>query len=70
MHGRADNCFDCFEVEAAGLAAILKDRVQQPVYFESDFLLDRFRSFFSWGCGAASSTGRRWQICVLTSTNC
>jgi hypothetical protein len=47
MHGRADKGFDGFEVEATGLAAILKNRLQQPVYFTGDFLLDRFRRFFS-----------------------
>jgi hypothetical protein len=47
MHGRADHGFDRFQVEVAGLAAILKDGLQQSVYFAGDFLLDRFRSFFS-----------------------
>ena len=70
MHRRADDGFDGFQVEATGPAAILKDSVQQPVYFAGNFLLDRFRRFFSWGCGVASSIGRRRQICVLISMNC
>jgi hypothetical protein len=47
MHRRTDDGFDGFEVEATGPAAILKDRVQQPVYFAGNFLLDRFSRFFS-----------------------
>jgi hypothetical protein len=47
MHRRADDRFDGFEVEATGLAAILKDRVQQPGYFAGNFLLDRLSRFFS-----------------------
>ena len=70
VHGGANNRFDGFEVQAAGLAAILKDGAQQTVYFAGNFLLDRFGRFFSRGCGAASSTGRKPQILVLTSTNC
>jgi len=31
MHGRTDEGFDGFQVEVTGLAAILKDRLQQPV---------------------------------------
>jgi hypothetical protein len=69
MHRRADDGFDGFEVEPTGLAAILKDRVQQPVYFAGNFPLDRFGRFFSCGCGVVSSSGRRRQICVLISTN-
>ena len=70
VHRRADEGFDGFEVQAAGLAAILKDGVQKPVYFAGNFLLDRFSRFFSCGCDLASSTGRRRQIRVLISTNC
>ena len=47
MHRRADDGFDGFQIDAASLAAIPKDRVQQTVYFAGDFLLDRFGSFFS-----------------------
>ena len=47
VHRRADEGFDGFEVQAAGLAAILKDGVQKPVYFAGNFLLDRFSRFFS-----------------------
>jgi len=48
MHGGADGGFDCFQVQAAGLAAVLKDDAQQPVYFAGNLFLDGFRRFFSW----------------------
>ena len=47
-----------------------EDDAQQLVYFARDFLLDRFRRFFSWADGDASSTGRNWQIRSLTSSSC
>jgi hypothetical protein len=47
VHRRADDGFDGFQVEATGLAAIPKDRVQQSIYFAGNFLLDRFGRFFS-----------------------
>src|SRR5215467_11536826 len=67
MHRRTDDGFDGFEVETTGLAPILKNRVQQPVYFAGNFLLDRLSRFFSSVCGVASSTGRRRQILRLMS---
>jgi hypothetical protein len=48
VHGGADGGLDCFQVQAAGLAAILKDDAQQPVYFAGNFLTDGLRRFFSW----------------------
>ena len=70
MHSRTDDGFDSFEVEPAGLAPALKDRVQQSVYFAGNFLLDRFSRFFSCDRGTASWIGRSRQIWVLISTNC
>ena len=61
--------FDGFQVNAARLAAVLKYDAQPPVYFTGNFLPDRFSRFVSRGCGTASSTGRKRQIRVLTSTN-
>ena len=70
VHGGADRGFDRFQVKAAGLAAVLKDDAQQPVYFASNFFLDGFRRFFSWAGDSVCSMGRKRQICVLISTNC
>ena len=69
MHGGADGSFDRFQVKAAGLAAVLKDDVQQAVYFAGNFFLDDFRRFFSWAVDSVCSTGRKRQIFRLTSTN-
>lgn len=66
VHRGADGGFDGFQVQAAGLAAVLKDDAQQPVYFAGEFLLDGLGRFFSWADGRASSTGRNSQICSLT----
>jgi hypothetical protein len=45
----------------AGLADASEDGTQQLRYFARDFLLDRFRRFFSSG-ESASSTDRARQI--------
>jgi hypothetical protein len=45
-----------------------EDERQQLVYFASDFLLDRFRRFFSWGVASSSGVGRKRQRVLLTST--
>src|ERR1035441_7537414 len=42
--------------------ATAKDDAQQLVYFARDFLLDRFRRFFSSGESTSGSDGRSWQI--------
>jgi hypothetical protein len=70
MHGGADDGFDRFQIEPAFVAAFLKNNVQKPVYFFGDRALDLFRSFFSCCVCSVCSTGRRRQICVLTSMNC
>jgi hypothetical protein len=69
MHSRADGGFDRLQVKATGLAAVLKNGTQQPVYFAGNFLLDGERRFFSWAVCWACSTGRNLQIFRLTSTN-
>ena len=66
MHGGPQSGFDRFQVESTVAAALLENHVQQSVYFIGDFLLDRFRRFFSWADARLSSTGRNWQICSLT----
>jgi hypothetical protein len=40
------------------------------IYFAPDFLADRWRRFFPWTDGAASSIGRKRRTEALTSTNC
>ncbi len=67
MHCRPHGHLDGFEVQLTGLAAALKDDAEQFAYFAFDFLMDRFRRFFSWAV-RMSSTGRRRQIFSLTST--
>jgi|SRR5271169_1911617 len=69
VHGGADGSFDCFQVKAAGLVAVLKDDVQQAVYFARNFLADGFRRFFSWAVASVCWMGRKRQIFRLTSTN-
>ena len=67
MQGIARRLFDRFEIELAALSPIAEDDLQEPPYFFGDFLLDRFGRFFSCAL-KVSSTGRAWQIWVLTST--
>jgi hypothetical protein len=69
VQGRSHSHLGRFQIEAACLAALLKDNAQELVYFPRDFLADRFRRFFSWVLGASSSTGRNSQIRSLTSNN-
>jgi len=68
VHGGADGSFDGFQVKAA-LAAILKDDVQQSVYFAGNFLADGLRRFFPWAVDSVCPMGRNRQIFRLTSTN-
>jgi hypothetical protein len=66
MHSRSHGHLDCLQIESAGLALFLKDEPEYRAYFPLDFLLDRFRRFFS--CGVrVSSTGRTRQIFSLVS---
>jgi hypothetical protein len=69
MHGRAHQHLDGFQIQAAGFAHPGEDGAQQLLYFPRDFLLDRFGRFFSWADGTDSSTGRKAQICSLTSSS-
>src|ERR1700730_3957390 len=69
MHGRAYRHLQGFQIETAGLAAILEDDAQPSIYFARDFLPDRFGVFFSAGVCSCSSKGRKRQIAALTSTN-
>ncbi len=66
MHSGSQSGLDCFQIESAVAAALLENNAQKTVYFAGDFLLDRFRRFFSWADDSGSSTGRNWQICSLT----
>src|SRR5882724_6292159 len=68
VHSGADGGFDGFQVQAAGLAAVLKDDAQQPVYFAGNFLEDGLRRFFSWAVDSVCSIGRKRQIFRLMST--
>lgn len=69
MHGRTHRHFQSFQIHTSRFAAGTEDYTQQLCYFARDFLLDRFRRFFSWADGAVSSTGRNAQICSLTSNS-
>jgi hypothetical protein len=68
MQGGSDRRLQGFQIQAAPLAAILKDHPQQLAYFARDFLLDGFCRFFSCA-DREPATGRRWQIFALTSSN-
>jgi hypothetical protein len=46
MHGGSHRHLDCFQVQPACSAEILKDETEQPAYFALDFPPDRFRRFF------------------------
>ena len=70
MHSRTDNALDRFQIEPTLVAAFLKDNAQKTIYFADDRALDFFGRFFSCSVASACSTGRKRQICVLTSTNC
>lgn len=68
VQGGSEGHLDSFHVQLAAFGAILKDQSQQTAYFVRDFLLDRFRCFFS--CGVrVSSTGRARQIFSFTSSS-
>jgi hypothetical protein len=67
MHGRAHRHLNRFQIQAARLAAVIKDDAQQVIYFARDFLADRFGRSISWANRTGSSTGRKRQICSLTS---
>src|ERR1035438_322481 len=69
VHSGADGGFDGFQIQAAGLAAALKDNAQQPGYFAGNFLADGLRRFFSWAVDSVCSIGRKRQIFRLMSTN-
>jgi hypothetical protein len=68
MHGGADGCLDTLQIKAAVDFAVAENDAQQLLYFAGNFLLDRFRRFFSWAVCAVCSTGRKRQIFRLTST--
>jgi hypothetical protein len=66
VHRGAHRHLDCFQIESARVALVLKDKTQQNTYFAFDFLPDRFRRFFS--CDVrVSSTGLARQIFSLVS---
>ena len=67
MHRLPHQHLDGLQIDRARLMPIAEDNLQDSVYFLGDFLLDRFRRFFS--CGVrVSSTGRSLQIFSLTSS--
>ena len=70
MHGRAYGHLQGFQVQTPRLAERAEDHIQQSVYFARDFLLDRFGRFFSRAESVVSSSGRKAQICSLTSNSC
>ena len=68
VHRRADRHLGGFQIRPPRFTATGEQDAQQLRYFAGDFLLDRFRRFFS--CGEnASSTGRARQIRSLTSSS-
>jgi len=69
VQGRAYGHLRGFQIEASGLAPILKNHPQELIYFARDLPPDRFRRFFSWSVCASSWAGRKRQIAVLVSTN-
>lgn len=70
MHRGTNRGLDTLQIELAVGLAVAENNAKQLLYFAGDFFLDRFGRFFSWADGAVSTTGRSWQIRVLTSTNC
>ena len=69
MQGVARRLLDGFKIEHTAVAPFGEHNSQQPTYFFADFLLDRFDRFFSCDVRSmSSSTGRRRQIAILTST--
>jgi hypothetical protein len=67
VHGGARCRFDSLQIETGRPAESGEDNLEQLVYFAGDFLMDRFRRFFS--CVVRlSSIGRERQIFSLTST--
>ena len=65
MQSRAHGHLDCLQVELAGLVLLLKDEPEERAYFAGDFLLDRFRRFFSCSV-SVSSAGLKRQIFSFT----
>ena len=47
VHSRTHRHLDGFQIQTPGFAVAMKDDLQQLFYFARDFLLDRFRRFFS-----------------------
>ena len=66
MHGCADCGLGRLQVESAFLTPALKQNLKDAVYFALDFVMDRFRRFFSWAVNV-SSTDRVLQIFSFTS---
>ena len=69
MHTLANQRLDGFEIEAARLAPIRKDLVDQAFYFARRLLLDDFERFFSCRESGSASDGRKWQIWAFTLRN-
>src|SRR5882672_12460114 len=69
VHGGSHRRLDRFQIEPTFAATLLKNNLQEPVYFAGNFLLDCLRRFFSWAVCSVCSTGRKRQILRLTSTN-
>ena len=70
MHRRTHRHLDGLQIELLCLAVGGEDDAQQLIYFAGDFLLDRFRRFFSWANGWGSSRGRNRQTPSFTSNSC
>jgi hypothetical protein len=70
MQGRTDRHLQGFQIQTPRFVAGAEGYAQQSFYFARDFVLDRFRRFFSWADGEVPSTGRNWQIRSLTSNSC
>jgi hypothetical protein len=67
MHGRTHRHLDGLQIQTPRLAAAIEDDAQESIYFARDFSVDNFDRFFSWADRGGSSTGRKAQICSLTS---
>jgi hypothetical protein len=67
-HGRAERGLQRFQIRAIVLPAVLQNHLEQQAYLPGNFLLDRFRRFFSRDSSfSATSSGRSRQMAALTS---
>jgi len=68
VHRGAHQHLYCFQIHFAAVPAAGEDHLKQAAHLPFRFPLNRFGRFFSRGV-SVSSTGRKRQICSLTSTS-